>query len=116
MNFSDELVYSKSISAHGNYKYLRIVPIGQGQNPSFSLSSTIQTQFELPNNSNGTYLRKRCAHTHTHAIGQGNDISETGRRARVYRYQSGAKDFCPSPRNSQITVGSRQPVSKKEGT
>ena len=33
--------------------------------------------------SNGTYLLKRCAHTHTHAIGQGNDISDTGRRTRV---------------------------------
>jgi hypothetical protein len=50
MQFSDELVYSKTISAHGNYKYLRIVPIGQGQNPALSLSSTTQTQFELPNN------------------------------------------------------------------
>ena len=28
MQFSDELVYSKSVSAHGNYKYLRITPIG----------------------------------------------------------------------------------------
>jgi len=50
MNFSDELVYSKSVSAHGNYKYLRIVPIGSTQNPALSLTSTVQTQFELPNN------------------------------------------------------------------
>ena len=28
MQFSEELVYSKSISAHGNYKYLSVVPIG----------------------------------------------------------------------------------------
>ena len=60
MNFSDELVYSKSISAHGNYKYLRIVPIGQGQNPTLSLSSTIQTQFELPNNVVNLSRTKLC--------------------------------------------------------
>ena len=60
MNFSDELVYSKSISAHGNYKYLRIVPIGQGQNPTLSLSSTIQTQFELPNNVINLSRTKLC--------------------------------------------------------
>jgi hypothetical protein len=28
MNFSEELVYSKTASAHGNYKYLKIVPVG----------------------------------------------------------------------------------------
>ena len=51
MHFSEELVYSKGISAHGNYKYLRIVPLGSGgQNPVLSLTSTYQTQFELPNN------------------------------------------------------------------
>ena len=50
MQFSDELVYSKSISAHGNYKYLRIVPLGSSQNPTLSVTSTTQTQFELPNN------------------------------------------------------------------
>ena len=50
MQFSDELVYSKSISAHGNYKYFRILPLGSAQNPSLSLTSTTQTQFELPNN------------------------------------------------------------------
>ena len=51
MHFSDELVYSKSVSAHGNYKYLRITPIGSSaQNPTLSLSSTTMTQFELPNN------------------------------------------------------------------
>ena len=49
--FSEELVYSKGISAHGNYKYLRIVPIGSGgQGPTLSLTSTVQTQFEFPNN------------------------------------------------------------------
>ena len=50
MHFSDELVYSKSISAHGNYKYLRVVPLGSSQNPTLSVTSTTQTQFELPNN------------------------------------------------------------------
>ena len=50
LNYSEELVYSKSVSAHGNYKYLRIVPVGTGQNITLSLSSTTQTQFELPNN------------------------------------------------------------------
>ena len=50
MNYSEELVYSKTASAHGNYKYLRIVPTGSTQNPTLSLTSTTQTQFELPNN------------------------------------------------------------------
>ena len=50
LNYSEELVYSKTVSAHGNYKYLRIVPVGTGQNITLSLSSTTQTQFELPNN------------------------------------------------------------------
>ncbi len=50
MQFAEELVYSKSISAHGNYKYFRVVPIGSTQNPILSLTSTIQTQLELPNN------------------------------------------------------------------
>ena len=60
MHFSDELVYSKSISAHGNYKYLRIVPIGSTQNPTLSLTSTTQTQFELPNNVINLSLSKLC--------------------------------------------------------
>ena len=50
MNYSEELIYSKTASAHGNYKYLRIVPTGSTQNPTLSLTSTTQTQFELPNN------------------------------------------------------------------
>ena len=50
MNFSEELIYSKTASAHGNYKYLKIVPVGSTQNPTLSLTSTTQTQFELPNN------------------------------------------------------------------
>ena len=48
--FSEELVYSKGISSHGNYKYLRIVPLSGGQNTTLSLTSTVQTQFEFPNN------------------------------------------------------------------
>ena len=37
MQFAEELVYSKSIAAHSNYKYLRIVPLGSGgQNPVLS--------------------------------------------------------------------------------
>ena len=61
MQFSEELVYSKSISAHGNYKYLRVVPIGSGgQNPILSLTSTTQTQFELPNNVLNLSKSKLC--------------------------------------------------------
>ena len=61
MNFSDELVYSKSISAHGNYKYLRITPIGSSaQAPTLSLTSTTQTQFELPNNVINLARSKLC--------------------------------------------------------
>ena len=50
MQFAEELVYSKAVFAQGNYKYLRVVPIGSTQNPTLSLTSTVQTQFELPNN------------------------------------------------------------------
>jgi len=61
MQFSEELVYSKGISAHGNYKYLRIVPLGSGgQNPTLSLTSTTQTQFELPNNVLNLSKSKLC--------------------------------------------------------
>ena len=61
MQFSEELVYSKSISAHGNYKYLRITPIGSSaQNPTLSLTSTVQTQFELPNNVLNLSRSKLC--------------------------------------------------------
>ena len=39
MQFSEELNYAKGISAHGTYKYLRIVPLGSGgQNPTLSLT------------------------------------------------------------------------------
>ena len=59
--YSEELVYSKGIMAHGNYKYLRIVPLGySGQNPQLSLTSTTQTQFELPNNVINLSLCKLC--------------------------------------------------------
>ena len=59
--FSEELVYSKGISSHGNYKYLRIVPIGSGgQSPTLSLTSTVQTQFELPNNVINLSKSKLC--------------------------------------------------------
>ena len=61
MQFSEELVYSKSISAHGNYKYLRVTPIGSSaQSPQLSLSSTVQTQFELPNNVLNLSRSKLC--------------------------------------------------------
>ena len=61
MNFSDVLVYSKTISAHGNYKYLRIMPIGSSaQNSQVSLRSTAQTQFELPNNVLNLSRSKLC--------------------------------------------------------
>ena len=60
MQFSEELVYSKYVSAHGNYKYLRVVPIGSTQNATLSLTSTIQTQFELPNNVMNLSLSKLC--------------------------------------------------------
>ena len=59
--FSEELVYSKGVSSHGNYKYLRIVPIGSGgQNPTLSLTSTVQTQFEFPNNVINLSKSKLC--------------------------------------------------------
>ena len=59
--FSEELVYSKGIQSHGNYKYLRIVPIGSGgQSPTLSLTSTVQTQFELPNNVLNLSKSKLC--------------------------------------------------------
>ena len=59
--FSDELVYSKGIMSHANYKYLRIVPIGSGgQSPTLSLTSTVQTQFELPNNVINLSKSKLC--------------------------------------------------------
>ena len=32
--FSEELVYTQATAAHGNYKYLRIVPLGNGQTPT----------------------------------------------------------------------------------
>jgi hypothetical protein len=60
LNYSEELVYSKTVSAHGNYKYLRIVPVGTGQNITLSLSSTTQTQFELPNNVMNLSKSKLC--------------------------------------------------------
>ena len=60
MQFSEELIYSKGISAHGNYKYLRIVPLGSAQNPVLSLSSTTQIQFELPNNVMNLSKSKLC--------------------------------------------------------
>jgi len=58
--FSEELVYSKGISSHGNYKYLRIVPLSGGQNTTLSLTSTVQTQFEFPNNVINLSKSKLC--------------------------------------------------------
>ena len=73
MHFAEELVYSKSISAHGNYKYLRIVPLGSGgQNPVLSLTSTYQTQFELPNNVINLSKSKLCFDVNIAASGAGN--------------------------------------------
>ena len=50
IKFSGEVDYSKRSAAYGSYKYLRVVPIGQGQAPAIQLGSTVMTQFELPNN------------------------------------------------------------------
>ena len=50
IKFSGEVDYSKRSAAYGSYKYLRVVPIGQGQAPTIQLGSTVMTQFELPNN------------------------------------------------------------------
>ena len=50
IKFSGEVDYSKRSAAYGSYKYLRVVPIGQGQAPALQLGSTVMTQFELPNN------------------------------------------------------------------
>ena len=73
LQFAEELVYSKSISAHGNYKYLRIVPLGSGgQNPVLSLTSTYQTQFELPNNVINLSKSKLCFDVNIAASGAGN--------------------------------------------
>ena len=57
---SEELVYSQTISSHGNYKYLRVVPLGNGQTPTLSATSTTQTSFELPNNVINLALSKLC--------------------------------------------------------
>ena len=58
--FSEELVYTQATAAHGNYKYLRIVPLGNGQTPTLSATSTVQTTFELPNNVINLALSKLC--------------------------------------------------------
>ena len=57
---SEELVYSQTTSSHGNYKYLRIGPLGIGQTPTLSATSTTQTTFELPNNVINLALSKLC--------------------------------------------------------
>ena len=57
---SQELVYSQTTSSHGNYKYLRVVPLGNGQTPTLSATSTTQTTFELPNNVINLALSKLC--------------------------------------------------------
>ena len=58
--FSEELVYTPTTAAHGNYKYLRVVPLGNGQTPTLSATSTTQTTFELPNNVINLALSKLC--------------------------------------------------------
>ena len=40
IKFSGEVDYSKRSAAYGSYKYLRVVPIGQGQAPSIQTGST----------------------------------------------------------------------------
>ena len=50
IKFSGEVDYSKRSAAYGLYKYLSLVPIGQGQAPAIKLGSTVMTKFELPNN------------------------------------------------------------------
>ena len=58
---SEEISYGKSVSAHGNYKYLRVTPIGSSaQTPTLSTTSTTQTQFELPNNVLNLSRSKLC--------------------------------------------------------
>ena len=58
---SEEISYGKSVSAHGNYKFLRITPIGSSaQSPTLSITSTVQTQFELPNNVLNLSRSKLC--------------------------------------------------------
>ena len=58
---SEEISYGKFVSAHSNYKYLRITPIGSSsQNPTLSVTSTVQTQFELPNNVLNLSRSKLC--------------------------------------------------------
>ena len=57
---SEELFYSQTTSSHGNYKYLRVVPLGNGQTPTLSATSTTQTTFELPNNVTNLALSKLC--------------------------------------------------------
>jgi hypothetical protein len=73
MNYSEELIYSKTASAHGNYKYLRITPIGSSaQNPTLSITSTVQTQFELPNNVLNLSRSKLCFDVNLTAAGANN--------------------------------------------
>ena len=57
---SEELVYSQTTFSHGNYKYLRIVQLGNGQTPTLSATSITQTTFELPNNVINLALSKLC--------------------------------------------------------
>ena len=51
INYNSEITYAHKMAAHASYKFLKIVPTGSvGQSPVLSLTSTAQTQFELPNN------------------------------------------------------------------
>ena len=51
INYNSEITYAHKMAAHASYKFLKIVPTGSvGQSPVLSLTSTTQTQFELPNN------------------------------------------------------------------
>ena len=40
----------QTIHRNCSYKYLRVVPFGQGPEPTIELGSTVMTQCELPNN------------------------------------------------------------------
>ena len=51
ITYNSEITYAHKMAAHASYKFLKIVPTGSvGQSPVLSLTSTTQTQFELPNN------------------------------------------------------------------
>ena len=51
IEFDSTIDFQKKISATSSYKYKRVLPIGgQGQSVATSLTSSVQTQFEIPSN------------------------------------------------------------------